>query len=238
MNKQTQKELLNIVKKNYSEIAEHYSETRKKVVSAKFKDIFEAIKPGSQVLDVGCGSGRILNELKEKGIKYLGVDNCENFITMLEKTKQKGSDNKFIKGDLLELGELKEYNFDYVFAIAVLQHIPGRDLQIIALRQLKNKVKENGQIVITVWNMWSPAWKKKKFKTLILKFFLLKIIGKNRMDFGDVLFDWKNSKGDSVIQRYYHAFRKCELKKISKKAGLKIEKIYKDKYNYYLILKK
>ncbi len=54
------------------------------------------------------------------------------------------------------------------------------------------------------------------------------------MDFGDVVFPGFNAKS----KRYYHAFTKRSLKKIAKKADLKIEKIYKDKYNYYAILKK
>ena len=58
------------------------------------------------------------------------------------------------------------------------------------------------------------------------------------MGFGDILFDWKNSQGKPISQRYYHAFTKRQLKKIIKIAGLEIEKIYKDKYNYYVILKK
>ena len=32
-----------------------------------------------------------------------------------------------------------EFDFDYVFAIALLQHIPGKDLQVLAMKQLKNK---------------------------------------------------------------------------------------------------
>jgi len=58
------------------------------------------------------------------------------------------------------------------------------------------------------------------------------------MDLGDLLFDWKNSAGQAVSQRYYHAFTKRELKKISKQAGLKIERLYQDKYNYYAVLTK
>ena len=58
------------------------------------------------------------------------------------------------------------------------------------------------------------------------------------MDFGDVLFDWLSDKGEYIGKRYYHAFRKHELKKICKKAGLKIERIYKDEYNYYAVLVK
>ena len=58
------------------------------------------------------------------------------------------------------------------------------------------------------------------------------------MDVGDITFDWKNNKGEIVAGRYYHMFTLRELKKISHKAGLKIEKLYKDEFNYFLILKK
>ena len=95
-------------------------------------------------------------------------------------------------------------------------------------------MSDDGKIIIAVWNLWGQ----KKFKKLVFKFALLKLIKKNKMDIGDILFDWKNSKGEIVSRRYYHAFTKRELKKIIKKAGLKIEKIYKDKFNYYAVLKK
>jgi len=58
------------------------------------------------------------------------------------------------------------------------------------------------------------------------------------MNFGDILFAWKNYQGEAASQRYYHAFYKCELKKIIKKADLKIAKFYQDKYNYYVILRR
>ena len=56
------------------------------------------------------------------------------------------------------------------------------------------------------------------------------------MDWGDILFNWKNSKGEQVSQRYYHALTMKELKKIAEDAGLKTEKLYQDKYNYYAVL--
>jgi SAM-dependent methyltransferase len=135
---------------------------------------------------------------------------------------------------MIDLGKISELNFDYVFSVATLHHLPGKDLRIQALKQMKNKIKKDGRIIITNWNLWKQKWSRK----LILKFFLLKIFRKHKMDFGDILFDWKAEKDTGYSQRYYHAFRKRELKKITKKAGLKIEKIYRDKYNYYLVLRK
>ncbi len=232
MDKQTQKELLNIVKRNYEEIAEEFSETRNKPLWPELIKLTEKIKDGDRILDVGCGNGRLLGAFQGKNINYTGVDNSEKLIKL---AKRRSSELRITNYelrilDILDLGKLPQIGFNYVFCIAVLQHIPGRNLQIAALKQLKNKVNDNGNIVISVWNLWN----KKKFRKLIFKFLALKLIGKNKMDFGDILFTGFSRKS----QRYYHAFRKRELKKIIKKTGLKIEKIYKDKYNYYAILKK
>jgi len=229
MDKQTQKELLNIVKRNYDEIAEEFSETRNKRLWPELIKLSEEIKNRDKILDVGCGNGRLLEAFKDKEIEYTGVDSSEKLISIAIKkySKFKIQNFDFKVLNILELGSLPQTKFDYVFCVAVLQHIPGSDLQIAALKQLKNKVSDNGKIIISVWNLWSQ----KKFRKLIFKFLMLNLIKKNKMDFGDILFTGFNQKS----QRYYHAFRKRELKRIIRKAGLKIEKIYKDKHNYYVI---
>lgn len=238
MNKKTQKELLSLVKKNYEEIAHHYNETRKKKLGKTWQSLgayASQARAGDRVLDVGCGNGRLLEAFERLDIKYLGVDSCEG---LLECAKKQKPGNEFLECDILNLGEIKETNFDWVYSVAVLHHLPGQDLQVSALRQLRNKVSSHGKIIVTVWNMWSPKWQKQGFRCLIWKFYLLKLVGKNKMDFGDILKDWKNSQGEVVSKRYYHAFSKKELKKIVKKAGLKLVKISKDEQNYFLVLEK
>ncbi len=237
MDKQTQKKLLDTVKRNYDEIAEEFSETRNKPLWPELIKLAEVIKDGDRILDVGCGNGRLLGAFKGKNISYVGVDNSEKLIKLAkcQSSKFQIPNSKFQIFDILELSKLPQINFNYVFCVAMLQHIPGKDLQIAALKQLKNKISgdpsansgRGGKIIITVWNLWEQ----KKLRKLIFKFLMLKLIGKNKMNFGDILFTGFNQKS----QRYYHAFRKRELKKIIKKAGLRIDKIYKDKYNYYVI---
>lgn len=234
MDKQTQNELWRIVSDNYEQIAEQYNETRKKHLEPLWNNLIKITKDveaGSKVLDIGCGNGRLLDAFLGRKIDYLGIDNSEK---LLELSQKNHPERNFKKGDIMSLGELPELNFDYVFSVALLHHIPGKDSRVCALRQLKNKIKQDGQIVVTVWNLWSQ----KKYRKLIYKFALLKLIKKNKLDFGDIVFDWKNQQGESVSKRYYHAYRKRELKILAKKAGLKVKKIFKDKYNYYLILTK
>ncbi|MFH1522808.1 MAG: class I SAM-dependent methyltransferase [Patescibacteria group bacterium] len=237
MDSQTQKNLLNLVKKNYDEVAEEFDKSRNRNLEPLWSELIkicENAKDGHRILDVGCGNGRLLKAFKNKKIYYLGVDNSEEIIKI---AKAKYPKNKFVSGDISDLGQIPEINFNYVFAVAVLHHIPGKKLRLKALKQLKNKINKNGKIIITAWNMWPH----KRFRKLIFKFALLKLIKKNprlggtgKMDFGDIIFDGFNK----ISQRYYHAFTKFGLWRLSKKAGLKVERIYKDKFNYYAILKK
>ena len=233
MLKKTEKELLTIVKNNYEEIAEHFSETRKKYIWPELKEIASKVKEGQTILDLGCGNGRLIEAFNKK-INYFGIDQSEALIKL---AKKRYPDYSFITGNALTLNKINfkgkgfPQKFDYIFSIAVLQHIPGKQKRIELIKSLKNNLKPEGKIVFSNWNMWEIP----KYKKLIYKTFLLKLIGKNSLDFGDVIFDWKDSSGNITSRRYYHAFTKKELKKIFKKAGFKIDKIYKDKYNFYII---
>ncbi|MBU0636917.1 MAG: methyltransferase domain-containing protein [Patescibacteria group bacterium] len=250
MDKATQQYLLNLVKRNYEKIAEDFDITRKKHIelSPELISIIQKIKNNQTILDVGCGNGRLLKAFQNKKINYIGIDNSKKLLKLAREqwtskltpstpTLSGRSDlqnSKFILGNILELDKLQEKDFDYIFCLAVLHHLPGQDLRLVALKQLKNKINQHGKIIITVWNMLPQ----KKFRKLLFKFTLLKIIRKSKMDFGDVLFNWKDNVGQAISRRYYHIFIKQELIKIFKKAGLKVEKLYKDKYNYCAVLNK
>jgi len=220
-----------LVKKNYTEIAESFNQTRKRPVWPELSKLAERVSSGARVLDAGCGNGRLLEVFKDKEVEYLGVDFSPELI---KKARQNYPQAKFLVADVLDLGSLAEVDFDWVFSVAVLHHLPGKDLRVRALKQMKNKIKKDGEIIVTVWNLEAQRWARR----MRLKFFILKVFGKHQMDFGDILFDWKGEKDKGASRRYYHVFRKKELKKIAREAGLKVKKIYKDKHNYYLLLGK
>jgi len=231
MNKKTRDKILRIVKANYADIAGEFNATRQKYVWPGLNELVAGLKTGSRVLDAGCGNGRLIEVLADKQVNYLGVDSSRNLIELAQKNYP---DYKFLVGDVLSLEQLAESDFDYVFSIAVLHHLPGKRLPIEALRQMAAKLAVNGRMIISVWNLWSQV---KYLKLIILTYFKYLFSG-NKLDWGDILFFWKNSKGIKVSLRYYHAFSIRKLKKISRKANLKIIEIVKDKFNCYLVLKK
>ena len=130
--------------------------------------------------------------------------------------------------DILDLPFPNNY-FDSIWTIAVFHHIPSVELRVKALTEMKRVLKRNGKIIMTCWNLYQPSYLK-----LLLKFFFRKLLAQSRLDFKDIFVPWKKTK----IQRYYHAFTRRQLEKLARRAGLKVEKLYKDKYNYYLVLTK
>ncbi|MHB8903521.1 MAG: class I SAM-dependent methyltransferase [Patescibacteria group bacterium] len=232
MNKETADNLLKIVHDNYNEIAADFNVTRKKEIWPEIIKFAENVNDSDRILDLGCGNGRLVETFKNKKIEYLGVDNSEELIKL---ARINYPTYKFIVSDILNLEnirEIAEQKFDYVFCLATLQHLPSRELRIKVLREMKLLLSENGQIIISNWNMWAQ----KKYRCLIFKLFLKKIIGKNNLEFGDIIFPWKNSQGQAISERYYHAFRKPELYNLAKAAGLSQIIIKKDQYNYWLFL--
>lgn len=225
MKEKTKKKLENIVKNSYSQTAHEFSLSREKEIWPKLKEMANLVENNKKVLDLGCGSGRLLKAFKGKKIDYLACDQEEKLINIAQKN---WPNHKFIVSNL---DEIPSGPFDYIFLIAVIHHIPSRKKRLEVLESLRKKLNDEGKIIISVWNL------RKSRPKLVLKTYF-KHLFKEPLEFGDVLFPWRKNHGQELITRYYHAFSKKELKNLVKKAGFKIEKIEEDKYNIWLVLNK
>lgn len=231
MKKSEQERLLKLVHDNYREIATQFNVTRKKYIWPELEFILSDLKEGSRLLDVGCGNGRLLENLKNKNISYLGVDNSEELIQL---AKTNYPDYDFKLADVLNLTSAIKQKFDLVISIALLHHLPSKELRLKALKQLEAVTAAQGRIIFSVWKLWCQ----RKYQRYLIKNIWQKITFQSRLDFGDLLFPWKNNRGEAVSQRYYHSFTKKGLKNLLLKAGFDDFIIYSDKYNYWVIIKK
>ena len=98
--------------------------------------IAEKIDEGSTVLDLGCGDGAVLSEIRKiKNIKPIGVDISSyalNFCT--------SQNIKTIKIDLSRIEELKALPVvDFILMLEFLEHIPNPER---ALRILESKAQK------------------------------------------------------------------------------------------------
>lgn len=231
MDKQTEKNLLRIVKENYDAVAPEWGATRKNLRWPELEKYTAQVLGGQSVLDAGCGEGRLARLFAGRRIDYVGVDPSRGLLEIAKKFEANNLRQEFRQGDLLELGKAVTEKFDWVFCVAVLHHIPGKELQLQALKQLKARIKDDGKLVLAVWRPW--GWP--RFRKQIVKYTLLKLVGKNKMDWGDFLFDWK--RGQRSL-RYYHQFSRCGLEKLIKQSGLKIEAWEAADKNHYIVLSK
>lgn len=225
------KEILEIVRSGYNNLAIDFDATRKKPLWSDIHKFTSEIEDGGRVLDVACGNGRLLEALKDKKVEYLGVDNSESLLNL---AGQNYPDRSFLFSDMLDLKNVSDGCFNHVFCLAALQHIPTQELRVQALKNMGSKMAGNGRLIISNWNLWTkPAYRRK-----LLKRYFLNLLGFFEDDWNDLFFPWKDSSGQEKDLRYYHAFTKRELKIIASLSNLKIKKFYKDKYNFWLELVK
>jgi ubiquinone/menaquinone biosynthesis C-methylase UbiE len=233
MNRKYAEYLLEKTKENYNLTAEEYTRTRAHIAE-DIKSLSDYAKEGDKVLDSGCASGRLCGVLKDKKVDYFGADISERLIEIAKKNYPEGN---FQIANTLNLPFADNF-FDKIYSISVIHSIPSRDFQLQYLRESKRVLKSGGLLILRVWDFW----KRKEGWRLFFKYTFLKLIGKSKMDFYDVLIPWKDSKGKIVIERYFHCFRKREIENLIKKAGFKIKESWRagkdPRTNIYIVAEK
>ncbi|MFC1612788.1 class I SAM-dependent methyltransferase [Patescibacteria group bacterium] len=217
MQKEIVRNILHQVKENYNFCAEEFSKTR----AYNWKEIIvlseKYVKNGDKLLDVGCGNGRTLQLLKNKDVEYIGIDNSDKLIDQAQATNSsaltENNNFKFITGDILNL-PFKDSQFDVLLCVAVLHHIPSRQLRYKAITEMRRVLKTNGILIMSNWNLYQPRYRKNIFSSAI-KF--------NGLDFGDIMLKSFSGKGK---ERYHHAFTKFGIKTLFKKARFKVKECY------------
>ncbi len=206
-----------IIKKtrdDYNKIAKHFSDTRN-WVWPELKQIKDLIKDGQNILDWGCGNSQFLTFLKEKKIKYHGLDISKELLKLARKKWKalvKEGKAKFYCTGSREKKFPADF-FDLVFMIASFHHLPDEKSRLDLLKKIYHEMRKKGHLVITVWNLESD-WAKKKLKLDFKK------IGEN-----EYLIPWKNNKGEIETERYYHHFSKQELGDLLKITGFKVKSL-------------
>lgn len=233
MKSETAQKLLDLVRHNYQTIAGDFDKTRRKEATPELKQFAALVAPGRKVLDVGCGNGRLISVFDISAADYLGIDNSDALLAI---ARSQHPDHHFLSGDILDLNAAVSERYDSIFCLAVLPHIPSAELRIKALENLKDRLAPGGTIVISAWNLWSPVWRGRHYRCLILKNWWQSLLGRRDLDFGDIIFPWKDAQGNIVSERYYHAFRNRELARLADRSGLRLRDLKKDRFNYWLIL--
>ena len=196
---------------NYNSIAKHFSNTRNRSWP-EFNFFKKYIKDNQNILDWGCGNGRLLDFLKDFNIKYYGIDVSDKLITVASNIyRDLIEQKKALFFSTYDKEKRFEDNFfDNVFMIASFNHLPDEKSRLQVLKNTYNALKTGGRLMMTVWNLESEWFKKKKE---------FEIVGDN-----DYLVNWKDAGKKTKTKLYYHNFSKSELSSLLTKTGFKVEK--------------
>lgn len=92
-------------------------------------DEYLRIRPGDRVLDIGCGTGAILESIPEN-TNYFGIDLSEEYIAAAR--QRFGTRAQFQVGDAAALELQARDPFDIVLAVGLLHHVEDLEVRKLA----------------------------------------------------------------------------------------------------------
>jgi SAM-dependent methyltransferase len=138
-----------IVADGYDTIAERYlawSDLRPSPTRLRYLDLaLELIRPGSDVLELGCGAGIPMTAALADGRTVTGVDISE---TQLEMARRNVPGATFIEADMTTLA-FEQASFDAVVAFYSLTHVP-RDEGAELIERIRGWLRPGGLFVASM----------------------------------------------------------------------------------------
>jgi SAM-dependent methyltransferase len=122
--------------------------------------VAEHCSPGSRLLDLGCGTGRLLLEFASRGCQVVGVDLSAAMLqTAREKAARAGLDVSLVQANLVDLSCLASGSFDCAACLfSTLGMVRGSDARRQALVHVWRALRPGGRLVLHVHNRWFNAW--------------------------------------------------------------------------------
>ncbi|MDH5401091.1 MAG: class I SAM-dependent methyltransferase [Candidatus Heimdallarchaeota archaeon] len=154
------------------------------------------LKEFSVILDVGSGNGRNIGVIQgtiriafdlsyELLLGYCGPDDGQ---------KVAGAGPNF---------PFRRNSIDIILAIAVIHHGRTDQIRLQFIKQMNSLLKENSEVIISVWRKWRPE----------MRFKILEKI-KNKQNYQDLVDHnrpWKDEKSRTISTRFYHYYTFKEL---------------------------
>src|SRR5579859_2532327 len=118
------------------------------------------LSPPGRLLDLGCGTGRLLVRLAQLGHSAVGVDLSAEMLKVAgDKLRSSGLTASLIRANLVELDCLREGVFDHAACLfSTLGMIVGNDNRRQMLAHVLRVLKPGGRFVLHVHNRGFHVW--------------------------------------------------------------------------------
>jgi SAM-dependent methyltransferase len=114
-----------------------------------------AKQAGSPVLELACGTGRIILPLARAGFEVTGLDLCRPMLDKLQ-TKLNKEPHEVQARVALKCADMRDYRFSMKFKLVFcafnsFQHLMTTEDQLTCLRSIREYLAEDGRLVLNVF---------------------------------------------------------------------------------------
>jgi ubiquinone/menaquinone biosynthesis C-methylase UbiE len=172
--------------------------------------------PG-KLIDLGCGTGRLLHHFGQRGFEGVGVDLSPGMLDVARE-KCRGLPVQFVQANLVELQSFPDQEFDYAACLfSTLGMIRTRRHRRSFLQQVRRILKPSGKFVLHVHNrtfqLWTPGG---------IRWSLAQSLKRLRgRESGDRTMPQKFGGAELTL----HHFSRREIRRDLREAGFEVQKI-------------
>jgi SAM-dependent methyltransferase len=123
--------------------------------------IQQAQKSGGPVLELGCGTGRVLLPIARSGIEIVGMDVSRGMLEVCRKRLAAEAEDVQQRVEILE-GDMRDFDLGRQFQLITIpfrpfQHLATVDEQMSCLRSIHRHLADEGGFVLDIFNPWLEA---------------------------------------------------------------------------------
>jgi ubiquinone/menaquinone biosynthesis C-methylase UbiE len=143
--------------KHFDEVAHAYDDAIPKHVRDHYLkrrvNFLRSVASGGTLLDVGCGTGLLIEEMAPHGYEVAGVDASPGMLEIMRERVPLPA----VCADSTRL-PFENDTFDTVLCVAVLHHVADHDAVATTIREMTRVSKAGGRVVIIDHNPANPYW--------------------------------------------------------------------------------
>jgi cyclopropane fatty-acyl-phospholipid synthase-like methyltransferase len=209
----------------YDEHGDDFADARPRLPAGVLR-VLAHIPRGAQVLEVGCGDGKVGRALARAGVGgYVGLDVSAAMLARAQRyTAEAGLAGllSFLHADLLDpawAAALPARRFDWVLAFGVFHHLPGAARRAQALQALAARLAPAGALAMANWQFTrSERLRRRQVPWVALD------LAPDEVEPGDTLLPWER-KGRTGL-RYVHLLDAAEAQALAAGAGLRVRETF------------
>lgn len=178
------------------------------------------VQPG-RLIDLGCGSGRLLLDFAARGFTVFGVDLSDAMLRVAAaKADAAGLPIHLLKANLVELDALADATFDYAACLfSTLGMIDGAEARARCVAHVHRLLKPGGMFLLHVHNRWFHAWTSPGHRWLLADM-------ARSLSGGANAGDWPMPAHQGVVGLTLHHFTRREAIHLLRGAGFQIAAVH------------